>query len=165
MKCKTGTFLRVPSDSPLVIDLHPSRFLAWAVVGTGCATLVLILVLPLFIWIQLPLFILVFLCFFQVYQRDVAVASPFRVTQIIWEDKNQWRLVTRSGQSIKASLERDSVLWSKLLVLNFRWYENARKRSLVIFSDSANYEQLRRLRVHLKIQLTQIFEVESQHKK
>ncbi|NOY73589.1 MAG: hypothetical protein GXP14_14690 [Gammaproteobacteria bacterium] len=152
-------------DSPLVIDLHPSRFLAWTVVGMGCATLILILVLPLLIWIQLPLFILVFLCFFQVYQRDVAVASPFRVTQVIWEDKNQWRLVTQSGQEIKASLERDSVLWAKLLVLSFRPYENTRKRSLVIFSDSANCEPLRRLRVHLKTQLTQIFEVEVLHEK
>lgn len=152
-------------DSPLVINLNPSRYLAWVVAGMGCATLILILVLPLFIWIQLPLFILVFLCFFQVYQRDIAIVSPSRVIQIIWEDKNQWRLVTQSGQSIKASLERDSVLWAKLLVLNFRQYENSRKRSLVIFSDSANHEQLRRLRIHLKTQLTQIFEVENQHQK
>jgi len=147
------------SEKPLVINLNASRHLARAVIVAACATLSLILILPLHTWLQLPLFILIFVCFLNVYQHHIATLSSTRVVQIIWENKNQWWLVTQSGQSIKASLGRDSVSWANMLVLNFKQHENGRHRSLILLSDSANQEQLRYLRILLKTQLTQMFEV------
>ncbi|VAW87871.1 hypothetical protein MNBD_GAMMA16-634 [hydrothermal vent metagenome] len=147
-------------EKPLVIDLHSSRYLAQAFVVLGGATFLLILILPLPAWFQFLLLILVFVCFLNAYQRDISVVSSTRFIQIIWEDKNQWWLVTQGGQSVKASLSRDSVLWTNLLVLNFYQHENGRRRSLVLLADSASQEQLRFLRVRLKTQLTQMFEDE-----
>ncbi len=145
-------------EKSLVIDLNASRYLACAVIVAACATLSLILVLPLSAWLQFPLLILLFVCFLNVYQHHIAATNSTRIVQLIWENKNQWWLMTQSGQSIKASVDRDSVLWTNMLVLNFNKHENGRRRSLVLLPDSANQEQLRHLRVRLKTQLTQMFE-------
>jgi len=139
-------------DKPLVIELNFSRYLAQVFIVLGGATFSLVLILPLPVWFQLSLLILVFICFLNAYQRDISIASSTRFIRLIWEDKNQWWLVTQGGQSIKASLSRDSVSWAK--------HEDGRRRSLVLLADSASQEQLRFLRVCLKTQLTQIFEDE-----
>jgi len=147
-------------DKPLVIELNFSRYLAQVFIVLSGATFSLILILPLPVWFRLSLLILVFVCFLNAYQRDISIVSSTRFIRIIWEDKNQWWLVTQGGQSIKASLSRDSVSWANILVLNFHKHEDGRRRSLVLLADSASQEQLRLLRVRLKTQLTQIFEDE-----
>jgi len=63
---------------------------------------------------------------------------------------NEWELVTNSGKKILAKLVGQSYVARFLVVLNFNYPDKFFKRSVIVWSDAAAPEVLRRLRVNLR---------------
>lgn len=70
------------------------------------------------------------------------------LARLTWHAEGNWTLREQSGLSSEATLQGNSYLHPRLLVLNFKLKDGSR-RSRAILGDEASAEQLRRLRARL----------------
>lgn len=74
--------------------------------------------------------------------------GPAAIVRIAVDPEGHWTIRNPSGTRLDVTLEGDSVVWSWLLILNFRG-EDGRRRSRVLLGDEAEPDALRRLRTKL----------------
>ncbi len=74
--------------------------------------------------------------------------GPGAIVRIAVDPDGRWTIQNPAGKRLDVSLQGDSVVWSWLLILNFRG-EDGRRRSRVLLGDEAEPDALRRLRTKL----------------
>lgn len=135
---------------PLLISPGLSRRFAWFVVLTHLAAAALIPALavgpPSFLAL-LP----VALSACYVGYVDVLRRAPWSIQSVLWESDGTWRIRFVSGAEGEVSLCSATFIALPLVVLNFR-FGLLRRRTLPIFADALDPEQLRRLRQRLRIE-------------
>lgn len=71
------------------------------------------------------------------------------ITRLVWHaEGGLWRVETASGHASEAELLGSSLVWPRLIVLNFKLKEGG-KRTRLFLGDEIDAESLRRLRARL----------------
>ncbi|MGI0115914.1 protein YgfX [Zooshikella sp. RANM57] len=133
----------------LFISLQPSRCLAiWIIASHSIAALGL-LVSPWRWWIDLLLFIVICGSAIWLLRLHVWRTSAKSVVSI-QQNHNGWLLTLRDETLLNGTLHFDSLVMTKLVVLNFKVPGRLRPLPVIIVADAINAEQLRLLRVVLR---------------
>jgi len=74
--------------------------------------------------------------------------GPAAIVRIAVDPAGQWSIRNPAGTRLDVNLQRDSVLWSALQILNFRG-PDGKRRTRVLLGDEAEPDALRRLRTKL----------------
>jgi toxin CptA len=74
--------------------------------------------------------------------------GPRAIARVVVDPEGRWSIVNIHGKRLDAELLGDSVVWSGLLILNFR-DADGRRRTRVLLGDETTPEGLRRLRARL----------------
>jgi hypothetical protein len=130
------------SPAPLAIELRSSRALALWLVAVGALAALALLVSGAPIALKLALLAALGLYLTALLRRQ---RRP-RCRGLRW-DGERWRLIGADGRSAVLRLRR-AVVWPLLLVLEFRGAGHT--EFVLLLPDSAEPEQLRRLRVYLR---------------
>ena len=132
-----------PYANPLQLDIGPSLYFKFY-----CLLFYLLLITAIFNY-PVSWLIRCILCVFVSIFLLMQFKKHNTGHRIIWADENHWTIETNHNQVI-AQLKPDSFISSLLMVLNFE--DEAGKRfNILLFIDSLNVEQWRRLRVRLKV--------------
>ncbi|MEA3277511.1 MAG: protein YgfX [Pseudomonadota bacterium] len=139
-----------PDQPPLRIRPGFSRRLAGFVLVTHAAALTSVALLPVAWYVRLTLALTVLGSL--AYQSAVHLirTAPWAVREALRESDGTWTLILASGARVDANLSPSTLVTTGLVVLNFRcggW----RLRSLVLLPDALNENELRRLRVRLRL--------------
>lgn len=89
------------------------------------------------------------------YQLSVLVLRRARwsIRSVLWQSDGTWHIKLTSGRVLQATLSPSTFVSVPLVVLNLR-LGRMRGRSLPLFRDSLDPEQLRRLRQRLRLKGT-----------
>ncbi len=136
--------------TPLTLEIRPSRYLAYYVLGVYAAAGLVVIGLPLPAWFKCAMLAVLLLFCAVTYQARVSLRSSRAVVGLNRHADGAWQLRTTDGAAHQARLLPDSYLHPELLVLNFR-LAGGRRRSVVLVRDSADCADLRRLRVALAL--------------
>ncbi len=77
--------------------------------------------------------------------------SKRAVKSMIWQEQDQWRLETATGDTINARLMGSSFVNPWLIVLNFKPEQGGRMLPAVVMPDSVDSTTFRRLSVKLRM--------------
>lgn len=93
--------------------------------------------------------LLIFASWFRLRRPAAAGYGAAAITRLVWHaEGGLWRVETASGHASDAELFGSSLVWPRLLVLNFRLKEGG-KRTRLFLGDELDAESLRRLRARL----------------
>jgi hypothetical protein len=134
----------------IVFHPRPSRQLSLILGCLECLTLVFLIIAPIPLSLRFLLFSLLLLQALYSHSR-LHGASPQRITEVRINDQYGVRLVFVNGQVMQTSLRGDSLIMNGLLLLRFDGEGILRRPSLLLGRDSLSAEELRRLRVLLRM--------------
>ncbi len=137
----------VSKISPLFIELTSSRYLACLLLLSYGGAGALLFFLPLSVWFVIPLLCLLSFDGYRHWRLSVKRNDPRAIVRLAWYEEDEWSLWRRDGSQMTCQGLRQSVNYPQLVVLNFSTGFN-----LVLLPDSADREQLRRLRVRLRME-------------
>lgn len=132
-----------------VIALRPSRRLALLLAAAHAGVLLLLPALPLAPWTQAVLGALLLFSAMDVIRRHALRRGVHSVVALDFSDREQLRVRTRDGWHAGQVLG-SSLVSPALLILNIRLESRRLPVHVVIPGDSADAEDLRRLRVWLR---------------
>jgi len=154
--------------SPLRLELKPSLFLLFLLLGLHLAALVLVYVLPFNLLLSFFVY-LVIICsaYFSIGKYALRKTSS-AIVRMIWDANNQWILERKDGVLIDAELMRDSYIHSFMSILVFKpCFEEVQEKpkshlilnqfnlvntyNVILLKDNVNSNDFRRLRVRLKV--------------
>jgi toxin CptA len=135
---------------PLLIRPGVSRRFAGFVGLTHLAAAAVIPVLPAGP-LSLLLLIPVGISVLYVGYVDVLRRAPWSIGSVLWQSDGTWRIRFVSGSEREARLCAATFISLPLVVLRFR-FGFLRRRTLPVFADALDPEQLRRLRQRLRIE-------------
>lgn len=137
---------------PLLIRPEFSRRFAWFIGLTHLAAAAVIPALqagPLTLLLLIP----VALSALYVGYVDVLRHASWSIRSVLWESDGTWRIGFVSGAEREARLSPATFITLPLVVLNFR-LGLLHRRTLPVFADAIDPEQLRRLRQRLRTEGT-----------
>ena len=138
------------SVTPLTLEIRPSRYLAYYVLGVYAAAGLVMVILPLSAYlIGAALSALLLFCVLT-FQTHVSLRRARADVGLNRRADCSWQLRLGDGTVHQARLLTDSYFHPELLVLNFRLV-NGKRRSVVLVRESADRVGLRRLRVALTL--------------
>ncbi len=133
--------------TPLLLDITVSR---WSIAHTCLLHLLVIVAacyFPLSLLHQLIAIVLICgHCFWCL--RDWFYPDRKKPLDTLGFADGQWQLY--HGEALATAYLVQATVWSWLVVLNFREEESRKTHSLVLWPDSADKQQLRRLRIVLR---------------
>jgi hypothetical protein len=135
-------------SAPLIdLELRPSRRLAaFLILAHGlAAAAVLAAGAPL--WLRLSLAVAVAGSLF--YQLRAGVMGRGAIRRAVWYPDGEWAVIDARGRSLAADLLPGVVSLPWLVLLRLKPLRGGRVRTLLLASDSADADVLRRLRVRL----------------
>ncbi len=89
------------------------------------------------------------LSWFSLRRHPIIGFGPKALTRLTWHaDGTAWRLETARGETSDAELLPSSLVYGRVLVLNFKLADGSR-RSRALFGDEVDADALRRLRARL----------------
>ncbi len=138
------------SVAPLSLEIRPSRYLAFYVLGVYTAAGLVVIALPVSAWFKCALLGGVFLFCIVTYRTRVSLRNRRAVVGLSRQTDGAWQLRFADGAAQQARLLQDSYLHPELLVLNFR-FAAGKRRSVVLVRDSTDSVGLRHLRVALAL--------------
>ncbi len=130
-------------------NLHPSNYLAAILIAAHGVALAALLALPLPLWAQLVLTMLLLASLLRYLRRDAWLSAPSSAIALLLEG-DRIVLTTRSGDLWSGQLLRDSLGTPLLTILNVLPQGAHFARSVIILPDSLDAESFRQLRVLLK---------------
>lgn len=133
--------------TPLLLEITVSR---WGIAYIGLLhilVLVAVFYFPFSLLYQLIVSLLVFAHCLWCLRGWLFPAGKKPLDALGFAD-SQWQLY-REEELVTVELVQSTV-WTWLVVLNFREADSRKKHSLVLWPDSANEQQLRRLRIVLR---------------
>ena len=131
-------------STPLIIDLVPSKIQRHLFIVLHVLVLLSIIILDWPLWLRVVAIGIYFGIIFYGHK------SQHHATRIVWQSENYW-LVTINAKTIEAALLAGSLHTRGLLILRFR-AASGQRYAILIWSDSAQPEDFRRLRVRLKLE-------------
>jgi len=109
-----------------------------------------ILLLPLELWMQLFISLVVIISLIQALRTHILRANGSTIKSAEWDSEGEWRLFTVNGDELAAQLKASSYVQPWFIVLNFSINRFGR-RNVILLPDSVDPELLRHLRVRLKL--------------
>ena len=134
-------------SAPLSLRLSPSRLLVWGSGGCHLLAAGSLAFVAIPIAIKMMLMVLLGLSFIATHLCHGSFGSRWFIREVEWSGDGHWVLYNAQGLSRKARL-LESYVHPRLVILNFA-LGRIRRRSVVILQDSADSEDIRRLRVRL----------------
>ena len=134
------------NSNPLYLEIKPSRILARLLLILYSGGLLLLWLLPMALWLKLPLLLWLLYDWWCQWHRRVVLTDPEAYVAIAWLGDGEWSLQQRNGQSLCWLKLEQSVNHPWLTVLNF-----SEGHRLVLMIDSGEANSLRRLRVRLTL--------------
>ncbi|MGE0558269.1 MAG: protein YgfX [Burkholderiales bacterium] len=133
-----------------VIVLRPSRRLVLLLGAAHAGVLLLLPVLPLAPWTQAVLGALLLFSAMDAIRRHALRRGVHSVVALDFSDREQLRVRTREGHWHAGQVLGSSLVSPALVILNLRLESRFLPVHVVIPGDSADAEDLRRLRVWLR---------------
>ena len=145
-----------PALKPSIrLVLKPSLCLAWILSSVSVAACLLCAWMPLPIWGKLLLILLIAGISIYLILRDALLALPWSWREISLNAKDEIVFTQNNDLSLHVEIQPSSVVMPLLTVLNVKPRGRLCSRSLVLLSDSADTDELRRWRAWLKWGLLQ----------
>lgn len=123
-------------------------FISVIIVAHGGAAMLLFTAFP--VWASLCLSCPIVISFVHVMTHHGLLSNTSSIKELIWNDANQWILITRDNKQYVSTLLPSSYCHAKVAVLNFRSKNN--RSSIVLLADGVDKDIFRRLRVGLTIE-------------
>jgi hypothetical protein len=136
----------------LRLERHRSRILAGALAGLHLGALAVLLLTPLPKAAALALLAAVVASLHSSLRRHVFLSGRRAVQSLLWEPTGAWTLQC-GGQQFSASLLAGSFVTPALIILRFVPDSGGGAYTVVLPSDGADPDALRRLRVRLRLGL------------
>lgn len=137
------------SAKPIRLDLQPSARLTWILLVAVTAACGAIFVLPLALWVKLPIMLAIIAAAAFHIGRDAQLRLRSSILALEVGGDGTLRYLTRAAGWKEAVVRGDSLVMPTLTVLVLATEERWFPRYAVLFSDSGNPEMFRRLRVWL----------------
>jgi len=136
-------------NATLDLELKPSLRAVQAVLALHLVAIVLTFLAAPPKGPGLVLSLMILISWFRMRRPAVAGFSRTSLRHLIWHaDSSSWRVETAGGQADDAELRGSSVVWPRLIVLNFRLKSGIR-RTRILLGDETDPDTLRRLRARL----------------
>jgi len=133
-----------------VIELRPSRRLALLLGAAHAGVMLLLPVLPLASWMQAALGAMLLLSALHAIHRHALRRGDHSVVALDFSDREQLRVRTSDGQWHQGRVLGSTLVSAALIILNLRLDAHRLPLHVVIPGDTADAEDLRRLRVWLR---------------
>ena len=137
-------------ENQLQLDLHKSVIFYCFLIINFLLVLVSLLLLPVSLIIKLVLVL------FMLYASLRHLSQRRNIVSIKWHKDNSWFIFLNTGEKIDASLLDTSFISHVFCVLNFE-LKTGKLFSYTIFYDSVSHNQLRQLRVRMKLEHKRLF--------
>ncbi len=135
---------------PLHVSLRPSRLLAMLLGFATVGSIFLVMLLPLPLWLRLPLALMTICATLYPILRDALLRLPRSIMALEVSVSSQLRCMVRSGDWHEVQVLGSSYVTPWLTVLNLKVEGSRLVRHVVLLPDTAEEAMLRRLRVWLK---------------
>jgi hypothetical protein len=113
----------------------------------------LILLLPISLWLQAAMVVLVALSLLHNRNTHLLRSNISAITAVEWDGEDEWLLFSAKGTKRRARLRGSSYVQPWLMVLNFMAVGKGPKyASLILTPDALDAAMQRRLRVRLRLQ-------------
>ena len=136
---------------PQHLELQSSKIFAAILIFIYGGALICLNLSSLSIWLKIILTLFIIVTFLISLNKLILFKSAESIMIIKADKKNQWNLINRSGEFFSAKLCGNSICTRWLVILNFRVHEVNKILSLLIFPDSIDAEDFRRLRAYLRV--------------
>jgi hypothetical protein len=131
------------------INIHLSRWFILVVIICYVGAVISLNIISWNVFWKIPCTLLSLYCFKRYLYRYALLRHPQSVVAFGKQNMDEWYLKTRQGELILAKLKASSVLTSYFVLLNFYAVDN-RKFSLILFKDSLDTQNFRRLSAYLR---------------
>ena len=131
----------------IALDLQPSQLLLGLLSAVSIASCVILAQLPLSIFIKLVLIGLVVISTIYFALRDVLLRLPNSWKRLEVSSQGVLKLTNYRGENVEPILATSSLIHGFVTILNFKYW---RLPPVILFTNSANQEELRKLRVWLR---------------
>ncbi len=148
------------SEAPLNLELRPSRVLAGLITGVCGASILVMFLLPVPLWLKVLIALSVAVAGYRCVNQEAWRKGKGATTRLVWQSNDQWALVTIGNISCQARLVGDAFVHHYLVVLNFV-LADGRKRSIVVVAGVVDGDTFRRLRARLSMAPPQVFRKEN----
>lgn len=133
-----------------MLDFKPSRRLTFALSGLLFATLLIVCIIPVVIWLQLLLMVVSVPFVSYVIARDVCLCLSRSWVRFELTHQGEIKLTRRNGQEELAQILPSSYVTSYLTILHLKLYASRWHSYLLILPDSVSPVGFRQLRVWLR---------------
>ena len=131
----------------IALELRPSKLLLGLLCAISMASCAILAQLPLSIFIKLALMALVVISTAYFALRDAWLCLPSSWKRIEVSSQGALKLINNRGESVEPTMAASTLIHSFMTILNFK---NWRLPPLILFTNAANQEELRKLRVWLR---------------
>lgn len=131
------------------IRLRPSRRLAVYLIFIHAIAVIGVVATPLSTYLGVALVAVAAICLVHGLRRYVLLWSPRSVTALIFDCDGVWSLEFGDGSVFDATLRPGALIHPRLMVLSFRCSRWG--GSVLLIGDNADPDQVRRLRVRLRL--------------
>jgi hypothetical protein len=135
---------------PIVLYPRPSRQLILILGALQCLSLGVLLAAPIPLGVRFFLLLLLLLQALYSHSRLSGVISQ-RITEIRINDELAARLVFADGRVMRTRLRGDSLITNGVMLLRFDGEGMLRRPSLLLGRDSLSADEMRRLRVLMRV--------------
>ncbi len=135
-------------EERLNIHLRPSRLLAGFLLLSHTLALFFCLTLPLSLQLLSGSLLLIFCSLSWNWYSHLSTHNTNRLKQVIGKRDGSWLLIDHADNLYPARLLPSTTVFTYLTILNFS-YGAFNRQHLVLFPDSVEADQMRRLRVRL----------------
>lgn len=137
-----------PLESPLIIHILPSKWVASSLIFTHAGGIFILLYLSILIWFKLLFGLIAAMSFVHLYRLHIWKKSDVSPVRLLLSVNDVWTLTFANGQTREVNLQTGAFVHLLLMVLVFN---DANYHPVVILtSDMTNKDNLRRLRIRLK---------------
>lgn len=154
--------MTIYATESLSIDIHPSKTLLHLLRFTHIGAAMIIGYLgassTLSLWLALPLLVVCCYSYTKTIQLHALRSLPDAIVNLQCDAQGQWGITTRAGEYLPVSIENDTFLTRKVLILSLNTAQNSPisafrkpRKYLTIVQDSINPELFRKLISHLKM--------------
>ncbi len=139
-----------PTGQKHTVDIRPSRTLGWFLCSIHLIALTVVVYYSLRLPICLLLILPLYLSWIRSWSNQVLLSADEAVVSVEWGSNGAWALIERQGRRTEAQLMERSFAAPWLTLLSFSCQTGVR-RYVILLSDNSDTDQVRRLRVRLRL--------------
>ena len=138
------------SAPPIDLELRPSRRLALVLFGLHALGLISAASVRMPPIALAAIAATVLTSFIVSFRRHALLVGAAAVRRAVWTSLGRWTITDGTGAALEAELLPEPTVGQLLVVLRFRGADG-RRRALLLLPESADADQLRRLRARLRL--------------